>query len=356
MRRNLEDTIKFLDEVWHLNTTHIAYYLNGWDAREGEEATKRTRKSVFLNPETMIDEQLSLIKIRTAYPDDCVPFLYPYLGVGVYASAFGCEIIFPENQDPWTKPLLRLENIEDVYSLETPNPQDGLLGKVLEYVNYFQKERGEYPIRLTDTQSPIDSASLIMKYEEFLLAMYTNPKEVHHLLKMVTELIIKFAKLEKSIAKGFTPNHSPQIYQPADWGICLSDDLIAVLSPELYKEFALPYVNILSEEFNGVFLHSCGDFSHNLENLSKIKNLRGIDFGVTEMPIENMVEKLADKTLFVCHLGLNTKLHFNDTFEYLDYIFQRRKPDTHLFILIPIFSTKGEKIPLDKVNKILEDK
>ena len=58
MRRNLEDTIKFLDEVWHLNTTAIAYHLDGWDAREGEEATKRTRKSVFLNPEIMLDEQL----------------------------------------------------------------------------------------------------------------------------------------------------------------------------------------------------------------------------------------------------------------------------------------------------------
>jgi len=304
----------------------------------------------------MLDEQLSLMKIRSAYPDDRVPFFHPYLGVGVYASAFGCEIIFPENEQPWTKPLLYLENITEVYSLKTPQPQNGLLGKVLEYVNYFQKEKQEYPIRLTDTQSPIDSASLIMKYEELLIAMYTNPKEVHHLLKMVTELIIKFAKLEKSVVKDFSPNHSPQIYQPSDWGICLSDDLIAILSPELYREFALPYVNILSEEFNGVFIHSCGDFSHNLGNMLKMKNLRGIDFGVTEMPIENIVEKLDGKTLFVCHLGLNTKLRFNDTFEYLDYVFQRRKSNTHLFVLVPIFSTKGEKIPLDRVSKILEGK
>ena len=59
---------------------------------------------------------------------------------------------------------------------------------------------------------------------------------------------------------------------------------LAVLSPKLYREFALPYVNEVSEEFGGVFIHSCGNILHQLDNLAQVHNLRGLNFGVSETP------------------------------------------------------------------------
>lgn len=42
----------------------------------------------------------------------------------------------------------------------------------------------------------------------------------------------------------------------------------------LCRDFCLPYVNELSEEFGGVMIHSCGNFSHQLDNLAQVRDLR----------------------------------------------------------------------------------
>jgi len=50
-------------------------------------------------------------------------------------------------------------------------------------------------------------------------------------------------------------------------GIFMSDDLQAVLNAELYREFAVPYNEILAAEFGGLGLHSCGRILHNIEDV-----------------------------------------------------------------------------------------
>ena len=131
-------------------------------------------------------------------------------------------------------------------------------------------------------QGPLDTAYLVWEPSAFMVAMYTNPKEVHHLMRLVTDLIIKFVKEMRSRCPEFIPCHYPPLYLPDGRGISISDDCLAVVSPKLYEEFALPYVNELSEEFGGAFIHSCGDFVHQLDNLTKVHELRGLNFGATE--------------------------------------------------------------------------
>jgi len=285
----------------------------------------------FQDPKAMLETQLAVIKDHEGSKDDYVPMLLPYLGTGVIASAFGCEIVWRENENPWTKPIIY--SPQEVYKLKSPKVTDGLLGKVLEYTKYFEEDtQGEIPIQVTDVQSPLDIASLIWAYDDFLVAMYTNPKEVHYLLKLVTDLIIEFVKVQKQMLTDFVPSH--HLWMPDGGGFRINEDLLAIVSPSLYKEFALPYNNRISEEFNGLFIHSCGDFSFNFENLLKYDKLRGIDFSVTECPLDKVIEVFGGMTLLSTHVGLNKNLRFLNSADYVKYVLDRWNPDIPLYIFI----------------------
>ena len=137
----------------------------------------------------------------------------------------------------------------------------------------------------------------------------------------------------------FVPIHShANFWMPDRLGIQISEDLLSVVSPDIFKEFALPYNNYISEEFNGILLHSCGDFSHNFNNILKHRNLRGINFGVTEVSFPSVVETFKDKIILLAHIGLNSgekdNIKFNNLIEYIKYVLKNKKERTPLFISV----------------------
>jgi Uroporphyrinogen decarboxylase (URO-D) len=259
--------------------------------------------------------------------DDYIPQLQPYGGVTVFASAFGCEVEYFGHTLPWAHPVIRPEDPpEKVYELEPPAVTDGQLGQMLEFTDYFVTEtKGRYPISVTDMQGPLDTAYLVWESSAFMTAMYTNPKEVHHLMRMVTDLIVRYVKEQRARSPQFNPCHYPPFWLPDGRGISISDDGLAVISTKLYEEFCLPYVNELSEEFGGIMIHSCGNFVHQFDNLRKVHNLRGINFGASETPFEAVWERFNGKTAIIPHLGLNNQsgdIHFHSNREYMEHVLQ----------------------------------
>jgi uroporphyrinogen-III decarboxylase len=53
----------------------------------------------------------------------------------------------------------------------------------------------------------------------------------------------------------------------------------ALLSEQLYREFIVPYVNMLGKEFEAVRLHSCGNSDAVLPSMCEVENLSVIDTG-----------------------------------------------------------------------------
>ena len=72
------------------------------------------------------------------------------------------------------------------------------------------------------------------------------------------------------------PVHSFPLIDSND-GISVSDDETILLSPGLFEEFGLPYLNRISDAFGGLYYHCCGDFGHVLDKILKIKGLRAIN-------------------------------------------------------------------------------
>lgn len=223
---------------------------------------------------------------------------------------------------------------EEVYELKMPTVNDGLLGKTLEYITYFQEET-DYccPIRTGDIQGPLGVAGQVWKDEQFFMAMHTNPKEVHYLLNLTTDLIIEFIKAEKSLSREFFSIHWPLVWMPEESGVGISEDYAPSVSPAQYEEFGLPYVNRISDEFGGICVHCCGNFEHNFDNFLRIRNLRGLNVGIPSVTWERLQERFGERCVLIPDPTTQGEVEFGGLEKFSRYIIEHTLPDTHLFLI-----------------------
>ncbi len=257
--------------------------------------------------------------------DDWVPHLMPQLGTGVFASAFGAEVEYLTHNLPWAKPIIRKEdNYDKVFSLKPPSVYSGQLKTIFEFTkfaNFFTRKK--YPISATDLQGPADTAYLMWHPQSLILAMYDSPDSVHYLMRLCTDLFIKYIEEHAKLCKEFIPFHHPPLWISYGEGICISDDILAVFNADLWKTFVLPYVNEISEKFGGIIIHSCGNFAHQIENLKQVHNLKGINFGVTETNFDIVWQAFGGKIAVIPHIGLNSNNTFKDEIEFVNFILDR---------------------------------
>ncbi len=270
--------------------------------------------------------------------DDFITHLQPQMGVGVFASAFGCKIDFPQDQFPRSHPLIKTgESAEIINQMKAPGIRDGQLGDILDFAEFFNKKAGKkYPIAITDLQGPMDTAYLVWNSCDFMMAMYDHPEETHRLMRLCTDLVIKFVKEFRSKVDEMVPSHFPPAYLPDGMGLTVSEDALAVLSPDLYEKFSLPYINELSEEFGGIVIHSCGNFEHQLDVLAKVKDLRGINFGVSETRFEAVWEKFGGKTVVMPHCSPDATIvaNFKYTLEWIEHVLKTKTQNKGLCLMV----------------------
>lgn len=200
---------------------------------------------------------------------DELPHMQGWFGTGVYANAFGCEYLWREGEAPDSH--VRYHGIEEVRGIAAPDWRDSpVMGMVLECIDVLkERTRGRFPIALTDTQSPFDTATLVLDTSEFFTACYTEEETARGLMEAVTDLVIAFSREQaRRIGDELVsrPGHvMPSL--PGFRGITLSDDNLAVSSPLINERFSLPCNQRIAEAVGGVAVHSCGIWDHTMKLL-----------------------------------------------------------------------------------------
>lgn len=219
---------------------------------------------------------IASLEVEARIPLDSIPYYDCEMWPIATVSAFGGKILRSEKASPWIEPII--QRPDDVYRLTMPNLLDGLVGQsVRNYRRALEYLDGYIPPRLPDMQGPLQVAALLWKQEDFILAMYDTPDTVHHLMSLVTDYLI-------SVYRYFLDNFPdammvnwPSCYLPRSQGVGLVEDFVHLLSPDLYREFGLPYANRISDTFGGVLIHCCGTFKPHWDVFKQIRNLRGLD-------------------------------------------------------------------------------
>ena len=324
---------------------------------EGKDSV-RTR---LLDPAKFLAAQIEEIEGQSKLRGDLVPALCPTLGVIAIPSAFGAEVVWWENDFPAVRPVAGLDPA-GLRRLKKPRITDGELGRIFETTRAFlDRTEGRMPIRLADIQGPLDNAALIMGHTSFLEALITSPREVHALLDMITDLMIEFAAAQRGLVRAAGAEFVPSAFQPwiADGaGISVANDVAVMLSAGLHDDFGVPYLDRLSDAFGGVYIHSCGDWTHLAPSLEKVRGLRGLEFGGSEAPYDRVLARFGGRTVLACRVGLHRDIRFAGMAEFVSRVLAAAPTPRGLFLHVDITNgLVGDDWPetdLDEVYRLIE--
>ncbi len=212
--------------------------------------------------------------------DDWVPYLMPWFGTVVAASAFGCRVEFHPGQDPAADPTYYpVQGPDDIRRLRVPDPErDGLMPTVLEYLRYM-KENSDLPIGFTDHQGPLTTANQLMGYDKLIYLMMDDPVAMHQLMDVITDGLITWVQAQKDLI-GDPPGYciaNQSMYTGENIGVWLSDDDAVLIDADLYREFVVPYNSRILTAFDGGIVHYCGNASHHADSFLATDGLKGLN-------------------------------------------------------------------------------
>ena len=235
--------------------------------------------------ETALEAWLDNLDVNSRLHSD-VGFTYaePWAGVPVFANAFGARLFWNGKTD--VQSFARYSDVDEVRNVPMPAAGDcELMRMVLEYIRYFKEQtHGLIPLSLTDTQSPCDTASLILDPCELFAASLEEPEALMDFMTKITRCIGDFTEMQmEAIGEELLsrPGHM-MVSRTGGKGIAISDDNLAVISSESYSVIGIPWNAELCRRFGGLAVHSCGIVTYNAPQVLEIPGLRQFDCKVTD--------------------------------------------------------------------------
>jgi len=235
----------------------------------------------YTDPASAFRYQMAKIERHfTNIPNDAyIPFLHPWYGTGVLASAFGVKIICSPKADPAVD-IPQMQHPEEIDSLALPVPgESGAMRIVTQIMDYF-RAHADLPVVFTDCQGPLSTAFQIAGYDKLCYWMYDDPDCIHKLMTLVSDALIAWVKFQKErTGQPLTGDCYPlSVKVPTGYGgVWMSDDDSVIMSPDLYNEFVRPYNEKVLAAFGGGCIHYCGNSTQNIENYCNTRGVTAIN-------------------------------------------------------------------------------
>jgi len=203
-------------------------------------------------------------RLLRVFPDDYLPAARVWPGYMTLATMFGLPVHWSD--DPNQAPGVREHPITDmaqVYDLPRPDPATaGLMPFNLQWLRYYA---GHFPPEVAiagiDLGGPMNMAKDLLDTDLLYLAFYDEPEAFHHLLSLAAdmqvgccrEIVRAVGDLNRMTCIDFDPTWAPE----GQKGF-VSDDVCASFSPEIFRDFSVPYNNRIFREWPGGRIHNCG--------------------------------------------------------------------------------------------------
>ena len=236
---------------------------------------KYTIAEQLASPEKAMEQQLLDAQAHIELGDDWIPALRANFGTAQIAASFGCEVKEMEGSLPACKTHI-LEDIEDVHSLKMPTMKDGMNEKVLEFEEYFMKNKPSWiQVQHPDVQSAFNSAHLI-RGNDIIYDFYDSPDETRILLNKITDFMLTWIKeMKKPIT-----DDAEWFYDSAGlWkgAARTSNCSLQLLSPDLYREFIKEQDERFLRELGGGRVHYCGEHPQFFKDIFDIKSATNVE-------------------------------------------------------------------------------
>ncbi len=189
----------------------------------------------FLHPEEWLRINLGLLE---RFPQVAwIPGFWIEYGMTAEPSAFGARIMWHHDQPPSIEPAYG--GLAALVEVEPPDPQEhGLMPFVLQ--RYADAEKKLLPeginIKMVAARGPLAVAGWVLGITDLMVGMKTEPEATQHFLDTVTTTIINWLRAQLDVLR-------------APEGILVLDDIVGMLSPQMFEEFARPHLARIFREF-----------------------------------------------------------------------------------------------------------
>ncbi len=173
------------------------------------------------------------------------------------SADLGGDLVFPESTPPFlSRPLVRTQaDLERLSQLDVSRPGSRMADRALATREMVQAVGGECLV-LGWVDMPFAEACSLCGVSEFLVMLHDQPGLAHRLLNFLTGVVIEFCRLQLEAG-------APMIGA--------GDAAASLVSPAMYREFALPYEQRVCTAVHAagglVKLHICGNTRHLLTDM-----------------------------------------------------------------------------------------
>lgn len=168
------------------------------------------------------------------------------MDLSVEAEAFGAQVRFTPDEVPAIVGQL-VSDEDEANALEVPDLNAGRAMLCVEAVRTAKQAITDKPV-IAGMIGPYSLAGRLMDVTEIMYLCFDEPETVQTVLDKATEYLIRYGQAMKDAG--------------AD-GVMMAEPLAGILSPDMAKEFSMPYVkriiDALQDENFAVLYHNCGN-------------------------------------------------------------------------------------------------
>ncbi len=211
-------------------------------------------------------------------------------GTPIIPSLFGAELfIMPEETDtlPTNRPLGD-DGVLRLLDSGVPDVLGALGGRALGMGARFREIGVEFPkiggyvqVYHPDTQGPMDLCELLWGSTLFC-ALIEEPDRVKALLELITQTYCAFLHAWEGVCP-FRMECNPHWGMLIKGSIFLREDSCMNLSPDMVREFVVPYDQRLLNTFGGGAVHFCGRGDHFIELLTEMDGVSAVNISQPEL-------------------------------------------------------------------------
>ncbi|MBN2151361.1 MAG: hypothetical protein JW839_07950 [Candidatus Lokiarchaeota archaeon] len=285
---------------------HFSFSAN-WYFRHSEGRIRYTKDVLLDDPASKARQDLDGARLRHSFLPEMFPDpveARPSVGLGIGLATiphfvYGAPAVYFPYQEPWTDVLVRPgedplsavaaldeSRLEERY-VPLANQRDALLRQ------YSPKDVNIGP---PDQQGPMN---LLFKLvgERIYHYMLKRKGVAHQLFENITETFVNSHRYFRRLLRGIKPGQKAP-FQVAE---CCS----YLESPALVEEYNLKYDTRCGEELGPMWLHSCGESTHNLEAFAKFKIVSAeLGFGTDlQKARQLLVQEGIGPVPFICRIN-----------------------------------------------------
>jgi len=190
----------------------------------------------YLDPELWFQSNLSILQ---QFPEvTFIPSWWVEYGMAIEPAAMGAVVQFARNDTPGVRPSLH--RLEDVEKIPPVDPYTNSFMALALHLYEKHKKRifeAGYTLPLVTARGPLCLAAFLRGVTAFMIDMIENPQLTHRLLEKTTATVIAWLKAQAEVIGDSVE------------GLFVLDDIVGMIGPRNYQEFAHPYLKQICDAF-----------------------------------------------------------------------------------------------------------